>query len=125
LPGFNDAHAHIWKIGHLLTTMIDLRSTRSMAELQAQLRERASRTLTNGWVVGRGYNEVVLAEARQPTRADLDAAVTDKPVFLTRACGHIAVANSRALAIAGVSKDTPAPSGGVILRDDRGVPTGI
>jgi predicted amidohydrolase YtcJ len=71
-------------------------------------------------VVGRGYNEAEMKEGRSPTRRDLDAALPDRPVYITRTCGHIGVANSRAFAIAGVDASTPAPAGGAIVRGEHG-----
>ncbi len=77
------------------------------------------------WLTGRGYNEADLPEHRHLTRADLDAASTEHPIALTRTCGHMIVANSRALELAGITADTPNPPGGVIVRDEHGEPTGL
>ena len=73
IPGFNDAHAHLWKIGHLLTTMVDLRRTRALADMAPLLRAAHLRLGPAAWLLGRGYNEANLAEGRAPLRADLDA----------------------------------------------------
>ena len=125
IPGLIDAHAHIWKIGHLLTTMVDLRRTQSVNEILALLPAAQDRLGASAWLLGRGYNEANLAEGRAPTRAELDRAVRDRPVVLTRTCGHIYAANSVALARAGITRDTPDPAGGVIGRDAAGEPTGL
>jgi len=125
VPGFIDAHAHIWKIGHLLTTMLDLRRVQSIGNLCAAVRERAASLPPGDWLQGRGFNEAVMAEKRKPTRDDLDRAVPDRPVVLTRTCGHIFVANSVALKLAGITAHTETPVGGVIERDARGEPNGI
>lgn len=125
VPGFNDAHAHIWKIGHLLTTMVDLRQAGSIAAIVARLQAEAARRPQGAWLLGRGWNEARLAEGRAPTRPDLDAAFPDRPVVLTRACGHIMACNSAALAAAGITATTAAPAGGVIERDPSGAPTGL
>lgn len=125
IPGLIDAHAHIWKIGHLLTTMVDLRRTRSVGEILALLPAAQGRLGASAWLLGRGYNEANLAEGRAPTRAELDRAVSDRPVVLTRTCGHIYATNSVALARAGITRDTPDPAGGVIGRDATGEPTGL
>src|SRR5262245_81970 len=69
VPGFIDAHAHIWKIGHLLTTLLDLRQVASLADLVDRVRDRARRLPAGGWLQGRGYNEARFAEGRGPTRA--------------------------------------------------------
>jgi predicted amidohydrolase YtcJ len=125
VAGFNDAHAHVWKIGHLLTTMVDLRKVRSLDELEQRTRAAAAQLAPGAWLLGRGYNEAALREGRAPTRHDLDRAVPDRPVALTRTCGHISAANTMALRAAGIGTTTPAPSGGVIDRDERGEPTGL
>lgn len=125
IPGFIDAHAHIWKIGHLLTTMADLRGVGSIAELGPLLERAAARLPPGAWLLGRGYNEARLAEKRPPTREDLDRFFPDRPVALTRTCGHIYACNSAALALAEIGPATPNPSGGVVDRDDSGAPNGI
>jgi predicted amidohydrolase YtcJ len=125
VPGFNDAHAHVWKIGHLLTTMLDLRGIASVDELVGRVKTFSARLPHDAWVLGRGYNEAVMVEKRQPTRFDLDRAEPNRPVALTRTCGHIYAVNSAALARAGIGADTPAPAGGVIARDASGEPTGL
>jgi predicted amidohydrolase YtcJ len=125
VPGFTDAHAHVWKIGHLLTTMLDLRQTPSIDALVASVAERDRQLSAGQWLLGRGFNEVNLAEKRQPTRHDLDRAAPHRPVALTRTCGHIYAANSTALRLADITADTPDPPGGVIERDERCEPTGL
>ena len=125
VPGFIDAHAHIWKIGHLLTTLVDLRGARSLPDLRARLREANARLPASEWLLGRGYNEARLVEGRSPQRTDLDAAVPDRPVAITRTCGHILTCNTAALRVAGIGPDTSAPAGGEIDRDEAGEATGI
>jgi predicted amidohydrolase YtcJ len=124
VPGFNDAHAHVWKIGHLFTTMLDLRRVGSIDELVNRVSAFSARLPADAWLLGRGYNEAAMREKRPPTRADLDRAEPNRPVVLTRTCGHINAVNSAALARAGVGADTGSPAGGVIGRDDRGEPDG-
>ena len=124
LPGFNDAHVHVWKIGHLLTTMLDLRGVKSIRELQEKL-EVFSRDHDGEWIVGRGFNEIQLEEGRMPLRNDLDAVLADRPVFLIRTCAHIGVANSRALELAGIDHRSRNPAGGRIAMDSAGYPTGV
>jgi predicted amidohydrolase YtcJ len=125
VPGLNDAHAHIWKIGHLLTTMLDLRGVGSIDELTERVRRFGQRLPDGAWLLGRGYNEAAMSERRPPTRDDLDRAAPDRPVVLTRTCGHIYAVNSRALAAAAIGPDTSAPVGGIVERDARGRPTGL
>lgn len=125
VPGFVDAHAHVWKIGHLLTTLLDVRGAGSLADLGARLAARAAALPPGAWVHGRGYNEARFPEGRGPTRADLDEVVPDRPAVLMRTCAHIVACNTRALEAAGIGPDTPAPAGGEIDRDAEGRPTGI
>ena len=125
IPGFNDAHAHVWKIGHLLTSMLDLRRATSVGEIVDDVRRACARLPPSTWVLGRGFNEAALAERRMVTRHDLDRASRDRPIALTRTCGHIYAVNSAALARASITCDTPAPAGGAIERDDSGTPNGL
>jgi predicted amidohydrolase YtcJ len=125
VPGFNDAHAHAWKLGQLLTGVVDLRGTDSLSSLQAALRRFAERLPAGAWLQARGFNEAVMKEGRPPSRWDLDAAVADRPAVITRVCGHALVANSRALAVAGVGAASAAPPGGRIERTPEGEPTGL
>ena len=125
IPGFNDAHVHVWKVGHLLTSMVDLHNVPSIVELQERLRSASRRLREGEWLLGRGYNEARIKEGRQPTRQDLDHAVSDRRVYLTRTCGHMGVANSQALQAAGIDANTADPPGGVIVRDESGEPTGL
>ena len=125
VPGLNDAHAHIWKIGHLLTTMLDLRGVEGIDDLTGRVRGFGQRLPEDAWLLGRGYNEAAMIERRPPTRADLDRAAPDRPVVLTRTCGHIYAVNSRALAAAGIGPDTASPVGGIVERDAAGQLTGL
>jgi predicted amidohydrolase YtcJ len=125
VPGFTDAHAHIWKIGHLLTTMLDLRQTPNLTALADSVRDRSEALPKARWLLGRGFNEVAMPEKRKPTKADLDRAAPDRPVALTRTCGHIYAVNSVALKLAGIDATTPSPPGGVIEHDANGEPNGL
>jgi hypothetical protein len=125
MPAFTDAHAHVWKIGHLLTSMLDLRRTPSLDALTASVADRDHRLPPDRWLLGRGFNEVAMPEKRKPTRHDLDRAVPNRPVALTRTCGHIYAVNSAALRLAGITRTTPNPAGGVIERDPDGEPNGL
>lgn len=122
-PGFVDAHAHLTGIG-LRELTLNLEGTGSVAELVVRLRAFAARQ-PDGPIVGRGWIETHWPERRFPTRADLDAAVADRPVFLERADGHAAVVNSAALVLGGVTSATANPTGGEVLRDAAGAPTGM
>jgi hypothetical protein len=125
LPGFVDAHAHVWKIGHLLTTLLDVRRADSLGDLGTRLQERAARLPPGGWLQARGYNEARFSDGRGPTRADLDAVVNDRPVVVMRTCAHVIACNSLALELGGVRRDTASPPGGEIERGGDGEPTGV
>lgn len=127
IPGFNDAHVHIWKLGLLLTVQVDARKNAApdIAAIIEAFRQRAAKLPPGTWITGRGYNEAELPERRHLTTADLDAASPDHPIALTRTCGHMIVANTPALRLAGIDADTPNPPGGVIVRDERGEATGL
>src|SRR6186997_1321433 len=125
VPGLNDAHAHIWKIGHLLTTMLDLRGVEGIDDLTGRVRGFGRRLPEGAWLLGRGYNEAAMIERRPPTLVDLDRAAPDRPVVLTRTCGHIYAVNSRALAAAGIGPETASPVGGIVERDAAGQLTGL
>jgi len=124
LPGFYDAHQHQLYAG-LARRQVDGRAA-SMDELCARVVEAARAGGPQAWVEGHGYDERQLAEGRHPTRFELDHAARSQPCFVTRTCGHAMVANSAALAVAGIDRDTPDPSGGLIERDPHtGEPTGL
>jgi hypothetical protein len=127
VPGFNDAHIHLWKVGMLLTGMIDTRAavTPTIPAIVEAFRARASQVPSGRWLTGRGYHESTLPEHRHPTRAELDSASTAHPIQLIHTSAHAAVVNSRALELAGISRDTPDPVGGEIERDAHGEPTGL
>ena len=97
VPGFCDAHLHVFWWGTLLSRQADLTGAASVAELLARLSDVAGKH--DGWVFGRGFDQDKLAEARFPTRADLDRVAPNHPLLITRVCGHAAVANSVALAL--------------------------
>lgn len=125
IPGFNDAHVHVWKVGHLLTTMLDLRGASSLEVTLRAIRAFAARQPEGKVVLARGLDENKIREGRLPNRVDLDAVVPNRPVWIVRVCGHVGIANSRALDLAGITPDTTNPRGGTIDRDARGNPTGI
>jgi predicted amidohydrolase YtcJ len=124
LPGLADAHAHLSGIGWRELNF-DLTGVESVAALQSRLRERAKQD-SRPWIVGVGWIESKWKPPVFPTRQDLDAAVADRPVVLERADGHAVVVNSKALALAGIDRETPDPAGGRILRDPKsGEATGM
>jgi predicted amidohydrolase YtcJ len=124
VPGFHDAHCHILELGFNLSEA-DTRAATSISEVARIISEFAQRAKSDDWIRGFGYNQNKLAARRHPTRYDLDAASPVHPVFLSHVSGHMAVVNSRALALAHISRDMPDPEGGVIERDAEGEPTGL
>jgi predicted amidohydrolase YtcJ len=125
LPGMTDAHYHIQGVG-AREVNLNLEGTTSLEDLLAKVRARVARAEPGKWVTGRGWIETFWKPPVFPTRADLDKVSPDNPVFLTRADGHGAVANSLALKIAGINKETANPFGGEILKDKKtGEPAGM
>ena len=123
LPGFNDTHVHL-TAGEDLPTQVDLTHIRSIKDIQAAIAARAAKSKPGNWIVGtRGWWEYQLAEGRLPTRADLDAAAPNNPVAIPGP--HYVIVNSRALALAHVTRDTPDPQGGQIYHDASGEPSGL
>lgn len=123
LPGLTDAHAHLYSQG-VLTASLNLMGTPSVEAAVEHIREYAASRRT-GWILGRGWNQVLWPVKEFPTAADIDAVVADRPVWLRRIDGHAGWANSNALEIAGIDADTPDPVGGKIVRDKNGKATGI
>lgn len=105
LPGLIDAHTHMLSTGTLLRN-ISLYDCRSLGAILDRVRARAAITAPGAWIIGRGWDESLLAERRYPTRWELDEAAPDHPVVLNRVWNKL-VCNSRALAIAGIDRTTP------------------
>jgi predicted amidohydrolase YtcJ len=124
VPGFVDPHNH-FSIAALEVFWPDCRTADSVEDLQRRLAGAAADTPAAEWIRGVGYDHTRLPGRRHPTRADLDAAVPDRPVLLVHYSHHQAVANSMALAAAGITRATPDPPGGEIARDKAGEPTGL
>lgn len=124
LPGLIDAHAHVMGLG-VRELDVNVAGIRSLEETVETVRRFAEENPGREWITGRGWNQVLWEENEFPTAADLDAVVPDRPVYLTRVDGHAAWANSRAMELAGIDRDTPDIQGGVILRDENGDATGI
>ena len=125
LPGFNDAHIHVWKVGQLESFIIDLRGIESILQLQQKVKIKADKLPADTWIIGRGFNEQVLSDKRMPNKEDLDAISTRHPIYLIRTCAHIAVTNSQGLEVTNITNSTPVPSGGVIGKNEDGQLNGI
>jgi predicted amidohydrolase YtcJ len=124
LPGLIDAHGHVFGLGQQLT-QLDLFNSTSLAGALKSIGEYAGANPGHPWLRGRGWNQENWKLGRFPTAAELDAVVSDRPVWLERVDGHAGWANSRALALAGITKATPDPVGGKIVRDANGEATGV
>jgi predicted amidohydrolase YtcJ len=124
IPGLIDAHGHIMGLG-MNALQLDLSGTRSLQEAQARIRGHAAANPHPRWITGRGWNQEQWGLGRFPTAAELDAAVGDRPVVLTRVDGHAVWANSLAMKEAGITAKTVSPSGGRIEKGPGGQPTGI
>jgi predicted amidohydrolase YtcJ len=124
VPGFNDAHVHLADGAKDLLS-VNLRDARSSDEMRARVAAFAAKTPRDRWILGGFWDHEAWPDHALPTRALMDAAAPDHPVFLARLDGHMAVANSKALALARVTRDTAVPEGGAILKDASGELTGI
>ena len=116
VPGFIDAHTHPAVAGRMHLRQVDC-DLRSIGAIQAAIRERAAKTPPGEWVLGFKYDDTKTAEGRPLTLADLDAAASDHPVFISHRGGHTAYVNSRALEAAHITDETPDPPGGRFDRD--------
>jgi predicted amidohydrolase YtcJ len=124
LPGLIDAHGHVFSLGAVLT-QLDLSGTTSLQDALKDVKDYARANPKQAWLRGRGWNQENWKLGRFPTAAELDSVAADRPVWLARVDGHAGWANSRALALAGITRSTPDPVGGKIMRDANGVATGV
>lgn len=124
VPGFIDAHAHLMGLG-LGTLVLDLSGTQSLDEALSRIAAYAAAYPDRPWIIGRGWNQEVWGLGRFPTAADLDAIVSDRPVWLERVDGHAGWANTMALEAGGVTARTADPAGGRIERLSGGAPSGV
>ncbi|HEV3099120.1 MAG TPA: amidohydrolase [Candidatus Udaeobacter sp.] len=123
VPGFTDSHCHIFGIGER-EMRLNLEGTSSLEDFLDKVKERVDKTGPGKWITGRGWIETFWKPPQFPTRHDLDKIAPNNPVFLTRADGHASIANSAALKIARIDKNTPDPFGGQILKKN-GQPNGM
>lgn len=122
LPGFDDVHMHL---NGDPPYYVELSDARSIQELQNRVRAKVGQLPKGSWITGYGWAEDQFEENRKPTARDLDAAAPENPVVLTRAGGHSVVASSRALAIAGIKRETRDPEHAVIEHLPNGEPSGV
>jgi predicted amidohydrolase YtcJ len=123
VPGFNDAHVHFVS-GGLALDSVHLNDAGSAEDFARRIRERAQSTPKGEWISGGDWDETKWTLARLPTKELIDPGTPNTPVFVNRYDGHMALANSVTLRLAGITAKTPDPPGGVIVRDAQGNPTG-
>ncbi|HYM06613.1 MAG TPA: amidohydrolase [Terriglobales bacterium] len=123
LPGFNDSHVHFVD-GGLSLDSVQLNDAASAAEFARRIGEQAKKTPRGEWVTSGDWDETKWTPAAMPTKDLIDPLTPDTPVFVSRYDGHMALANSVTLRLAGITAQTPDPPGGVIVHDAQGNPTG-
>jgi predicted amidohydrolase YtcJ len=123
LPGFTDSHIHFLE-GSVTLLRVHLDDAKTISEVQKLVKEFADKHPDHPWILGRGWTYPTFGEAALPDKKYLDEVVPDRPVYLTAFDGHTAWANSKALAMAGITKQTPDPPNGKFVRDADGDPTG-
>ena len=123
VPGLTDSHCHIFGIGER-EMRLNLEGTNTLGDFLNKVKARVAQTSIGKWITGRGWIETFWKPSKFPTRQDLDKIAPDNPVFFTRADGHASVANSAALRIAKIDRNTPDPFGGQILKSS-GEPNGM
>jgi predicted amidohydrolase YtcJ len=124
VPGLVDCHVHMTSFGVQLQSL-DLRDAASIEDVKRRIREYVKENPQKSWILGGRWDHEKFAEKRYPTRWDLDEAVSDKPVFLVRVCGHVGVANTKALKLAGITRDTVVDGGWIDIDESSGEPNGI
>lgn len=124
LPGFIDAHCHITMYG-TSKLAFNCREAQSIQDILNRLKEQVESTPKGSWIRASGFNETKISEGTYPTRWELDNISTEHPIIITRACGHISIVNSLALGLVGYDEKSPDPKGGKIVRDEKGIPTGV
>jgi predicted amidohydrolase YtcJ len=123
-PGFVDSHLHLIGHGEKLIRL-DLSEMTSAEEMEKALKEKAKTLTENEWLLGEGWNENNFIDRKIFHKQELDLISGGRPVLLSRVCRHAFLASSKALELAGITKDTPDPPGGIIKRDAEGEPTGL
>jgi len=125
VPGFIDAHTHFLNMGIGMIQFIDLSKAASLKEAVELVKSRVTAKKKGEWIMGKGWDESKWPERAYITKEDLDPFSKDYPIMLRRVCGHLITLNTRALELAGITRDTPDPPGGQIDRGPDGEPMGI
>ena len=123
LPGFTDCHIHFMD-GSMGLTQVDLNGTKSIAEIQKRVKDYAAAHPKEPWITGMGWTYPTFGPSALPDKKFLDEVVPARPVYLVAFDGHTSWANSKALAAAGITRETPDPPNGKIVRDEKGEATG-
>jgi predicted amidohydrolase YtcJ len=123
-PGFNDSHVHFLDGGMGLAS-VQLRDARTQEEFRDRIRDFAVKAPKGRWILNGNWDHENWNPPALPTRQLIDGVTPDNPVFINRLDGHMCLANSLALKLAGVTRETPDPPGGTIVRDSNGEPTGV
>jgi predicted amidohydrolase YtcJ len=124
MPGFNDSHVHLGGAGAALLS-VRLNGAMSPSEMQERVGAAVKMHQAGEWITGAGWDHTLWPEKKFPNRQQLDSVAPENPAFFVHVSGHVGVANSLALRLAGISKDSPNPAGGEIERDASGEPTGM
>ena len=124
MPGLQDAHGHLLGLGMALE-QVNLVGTKSYDEVIERVMAAAENADPGSWIIGRGWDQNDWRDKSMPHHAELSAMTMEHPVWLVRVDGHAALANLKAMHMAGIDSQTEAPSGGEIRKDDRGEPTGV
>jgi predicted amidohydrolase YtcJ len=124
VPGFNDAHVH-FVVGGMDLDNVDLKDAPTQEEFVKRIAAQVAKTPKGEWVQGGNWDETMWSPATLPDRTLIDKVTGDTPVFLARYDGHMALANSAAIRLAGVTAKTPDPPGGAIVHDASGAPNGL
>jgi predicted amidohydrolase YtcJ len=124
LPGFNDAHVHFLSGGQQLSS-VQLRDAQSLSEFRDRIGKFAASKPPQTWITGGDWDHENWPGAPLPTRQTIDDVTGEHPVFVTRLDGHMGLANSIGLKLGNITKETPDPPGGLIVRDESGEPTGV
>ena len=125
LPGFNDAHAHLFSVGSALGK-VDLVGITSYDQMRERVAERVKKSGSGEWIIGRGWDQSLVPGKVWPTKEIIDPVSQDNPVQLNRSDSHSILVNSYVLKESGITRDTPDPEGGEIVRDSKtGEPTGV
>ena len=119
IPGLMDSHMHAMFAAMDLAN-VPLKDCTSLDQMVSLLKERAASVASDKWIKGTAFNELQFTDGKKPTKEILDSISTTNPIFVKRTCCHVIVANSKALELAGVTKNSPNPDGGIIGHDANG-----